>query len=215
MKKPFLIFFLFCMGASFFVCARQNNYYSDAVLDELRLELSDVKHELHSARVEINLLEEKLAKQEKSISFGKQQEGTLHKEKTLFSAQLDALEKKIDRLEKTLDKALIDVRNLNASENKSIAKIEEIESAIQRQEKRFDEIGKLKSTLTTISKAIGQSVKTAHTASQSYQVKSGDSLEKIARAHCMTVEQIKQLNQLSHDKIIIGQELKVQAHDIK
>lgn len=42
-----------------------------------------------------------------------------------------------------------------------------------------------------------------------YVVKSGDSLEKIARAHKTTIKRLKELNSLSGDQIIIGQKLNV------
>ena len=213
--KCFLILPL-CMALSFNLNARQSQYYSDAALDELRLELSDVKHELHSARVEINLLEEKLAKQQNALSLAKSQEGLKQNEKKTYASDLDALGKKIDRLEKILDKAMADVRNLSANDNKAIARIQELESAIALQDKKFEEIAKLKNTLTTISKAIGQSVQNAQREKavsdpldQTYIVKAGDSLEKIARDHNTTVDAIKKLNQLPNDKIIVRQKLKI------
>jgi|SRR5579862_1271286 len=211
--RTLAFFLLFCTGLLFELSARQNNFYSTNALDELRLELSDVKHELHSARVEINLLEEKLAKQEHTLSLSKNQDAQKQNEKKTYAAQLDSLEKKVERLEKILDKAAIDLRTLNAHENKAVVRLQELESVIALQEKKFEEIAKLKSTLTTISKAIGRSAQTTIAASsrpiQTYNVKPGDSLEKIARSHHMTVDAIKQLNQLSQDKILIGQELKV------
>jgi LysM repeat protein len=182
-------FFLFFLAAAALLSARQSSFYSDAALDELRLELSDVKHELHSARVEIQLLEEKIAKQDRALA---NPEGAKH---------LDALSKKIDRLEKTLDKAMGDVRSLSAQENKAIGRLQEIESALVHQEKKFEEIAKLKTLLGSISKEKEKS--------RSYHVKSGDSLEKIARANNTTVDAIRRLNQLASDKIIIGQELKI------
>jgi peptidoglycan endopeptidase LytE len=42
-----------------------------------------------------------------------------------------------------------------------------------------------------------------------YTVKSGDSLEKIARAHKTTVEKIKKYNQFDQDLIVVGQILKI------
>ena len=44
-----------------------------------------------------------------------------------------------------------------------------------------------------------------------YKVKPGDSLEKIARTHKISVEKIKKLNGLDQDLIVVGQELKIPA----
>ena len=213
MRTLFAFFLLFCTGFLVEASARQNNFYSTNALDELRLELSDVKHELHSARVEINLLEEKLTKQERALSTAKNQDTQKQTDKKPYTVQLDSLEKKVDRLEKILDKAAIDLRNLSAHENKALVRLQELESALAMQEKKFEEIAKLKNTLTTISKAIGRSAKDTISAPshpiQTYHVKQGDSLEKIARTHHMTIDAIKQLNQLAQDKILIGQELKL------
>ena len=42
-----------------------------------------------------------------------------------------------------------------------------------------------------------------------YQVKSGDSLEKIAKQNQTNIKKIKELNNLTGDQIIIGQKLKL------
>jgi len=213
--KILLVFLLFfCTGFIFDANARQNYFQSTSALDELRLELSDVKHELHSARIEINLLDEKLNKQERVLSSAKSQEAQKQNEKKSYTTQLDILEKKVDRLEKILDRAAIDLRNLSANENKALARLQEFEAVMAAQEKKFDEIAKLKNTLTTISKALGRNAKEtisipSHAVPQTYHVKAGDSLEKIAREHHISVDNIKQLNHLSKDKILIGQELKL------
>lgn len=177
--------------------ARQGRSYADSMVDELRLELSDLKHELHSARVEINLLEEKLAKQERVIAAKKQDEN---------------LEKRMDRLEKILEKAALDMRNLHAS----TARIQELEGALALQEKKLDEVAKLKNTLAALSKAIGHSIKAStELRAQTYCVKAGDSLEKIARAHHTTADAIRQLNQLPSDTIRIGQQLTIACDEQK
>ncbi|MBY0529273.1 MAG: LysM peptidoglycan-binding domain-containing protein [Rhabdochlamydiaceae bacterium] len=177
--------------------ARQYKPYTDSILDELRLELSDVKHELKSALVDLNILDEKVRKQESPK--------TQPHLKT-DSAQLTALEHRLTQLEKLLDKAVADLRFLNSNTNKALQKIQDLENELSQHDQKLDEVNKLKGTLTSISKAIGAP---AQSAESSYRVKAGDSLEKIARAHKISVESLKKLNQLQSDKIIIGQELKV------
>jgi LysM repeat protein len=206
---PALFTFFFTMSN---LTARYSSS-SDVIIDELRLELSDVKHDLHSARIEIQLLEEKLSKQERAFAANKNVAAKPSDTPALRanSDTIDALEKKITHFEKLLDKVVADLRTLNISANQAVLKTQELELALGVQEKKFDEVVKLKSTLSSISKAMGQSNSNAQllAATNTYRVKAGDSLEKIGRAHHTSIEAIKQLNHLTNDKIVIGQELKL------
>jgi peptidoglycan endopeptidase LytE len=161
-------------------------------LDEVRLELADVRHELKSTQVEFNLLDELVKKQTLSSS-SKQGESNA------------SLEKRVASLEKLLEKAATDLRSLSSHTNQAIAKLDQLEHEISSHEKQLDEIVKLKGTLTSISQAIGEN----RPSNSVYKVKAGDSLEKIARAHQMTVSSLKNLNHLKNDKIVVGQELRI------
>lgn len=179
-----LLIFLLVAGVSH---ARQRDFYNE---DELRLELSDVKHDLHSARIEINLLEERIAKQERIIA-------------SLKHAGNGSIDTKLASIEKMLDKALSDLRNLNGQTTLALTKVQELELLCSSHEKKFADLSSLKGTLSSISKAIGQGSKT-------YIVKAGDSLEKIARANHTSVEEIKKRNGLTKDTIVPGQEIKLE-----
>ena len=196
MKKGLLIL-LYLATLPFSLSARQTALRSETLLDELRLELSDIKHELHSTRIEMNLLEEKIAKQERIKN--------THQDAPAALSQIHVLEKKIDKFEKLLDKILADLRSVSGQANKALSKLQVLENTLAAQEQKYDDIAKLKTTLSSLSQAITEQT----LPTKSYRVKAGDSLEKIARAHHTTVEAIKQLNHLSQDKIVIGQELKL------
>ncbi len=47
---------------------------------------------------------------------------------------------------------------------------------------------------------------------KSYRVKPGDSLEKIAKRHKISLESLKKANSLSDDRIMIGQDLQIPDH---
>ncbi len=175
--------------------ARQYRASTDAVLDDIRLELSDLKHELKSALVDLNLLDERVRKDAQKPQNPTQPSPT----------QLTALEKRVGNLEKLLEKAVADLRNLNTSTTQALTKIHDLEKEITMHDQRFSEITQLKGTLTSISKAIGTQAPTE----TSYRVKAGDSLEKIARNHKISVDDLKKFNQLQSDRILIGQELKI------
>lgn len=184
MKRFFCLFLILASLCE----ARARDFYGE---DELRLELSDVKHDLHSARIEINLLEERIAKQERLIA-------------SLKGAPGSSVESKLAALEKMLEKAVTDLRHLNGQTGVALSKVQELELLCTAHEKKFADLGNLKGTLTSISKAIGQESK------KTYSVKAGDSLEKIARAHHTSVEKLKTCNGLTKDTILPGQEIKIE-----
>lgn len=169
-----------------------SGFYTNPELDELRIELEDIKHSLKSTQVELGLLDERLKKGQTQ----NKESGSL----TLLTTQVNALEKKVSGLEKTLEKAANDLRALSAASTK-------IQEDLFSHEKRLDEVVKLKGTLTNISKAMGQ--RETPSSTKSYRVKAGDSLEKIARNHRTTVDIIQKINHLSNDRIVVGQELRL------
>jgi LysM repeat protein len=162
----------------------------DHVFDEFRTEIADLKHALHTTEVELKLLEDRFDNQEPP------QKGV--------SGDVASLQKKISSLEKSVDKINVDLKSLMTYANQTTTSLTQYKSQIQEIDKKLEEIGKLRSTLSQISKGYSAS---AETPSQTYRVKSGDSLEKIARKFQVSVESLKENNDLKSDKIVIGQEL--------
>lgn len=180
----------------------QSGYYANPEIDELRIELDDIKYALKTTQVELGLLDEKLNKQNNALKG--QSSGS-----SSLSHQIATLEKKVGSLEKTLEKAANDLRTLNTALNQTFSKIQNIETNISSHDKRLDEVAKLKGTLTSISKAMGQQSPSSTSTSKTYCVKAGDSLEKIARNNKSSVDAIRKINNLSNDRINIGQELRL------
>ena len=191
----------------------QSGFYANPEVDELRVELDDLKHALHTTQMELGLLEERLKKQDTALAgFKGQSAGKQEVSLSLLSSQVSSLEKKVNGLEKTLEKAATDLRTLSTSVSSSLAKIDGLENGLSSHDKRLEEVSKLKGTLTSISKAIGQRSAPEATVvanSTTYRVKAGDSLEKIARIHRTTADALRKINRLSNDKIVIGQELRL------
>jgi LysM repeat protein len=176
-------------------------------VDELRIELDDIKSALHSTQVELGLLDERIKKQPRIPT------PTLSKDTAPASTQVVALERKISQVEKTLTKTSNDLRTLSTTIQQALSKIQTIETHLTSQEERLGEVAKLKGTLTSISKAIGQqrpgAEVTTTSIGQPYRVKAGDSLEKIAREKKVTVDALRKMNQLTQDKIFVGQNLRI------
>jgi LysM repeat protein len=177
-------------------------------LEELRAEVADLKHALHSYQVDLEIVEERLKSQESSLAAIK---GSKQPRWEQMSLQLAALEQKLAHVEKLQENAFCDLRELAAhaaSTTHSLTqyrdKIAECEQALDGHARRLEDVSRLKSTLTSLSHAIQQ-----QPSQRLYTVKAGDSLEKIARAHHTTVGVLKQINHLQHDRIVPGQELKL------
>lgn len=164
--------------------ALQNNRQSDIALEELRVEVADLKHALHAAEVEISLLEERLETPSKTTE------------------NLSTLQHKIAVIERNQDKLSGEIRTLSTHANQMTSSLSHYRDQIQNLTSRFEDLEKIKNTLSSISKSIGRS-------QTSYKVKAGDSLEKIARHHNTSVEAIKKANHLQTDRIVVGQELLV------
>ncbi len=205
----FLFALLFC--ALSLDAKPQSAFYTNPELDELRIELDDLKHALKTVQIDFGLLDERLKKQDNSLSQVKgQAQGKDASSLSLLTAQISALEKKVSGLEKTLEKAANDLRTLSTASTQVLNKIQEVEQHLLSHENRLDEVAKLKGTLTRISKAIHQRPSNeASSSTKTYRVKAGDTLEKIARIHSTSVEVIQKLNHLTHDKIVTGQELRL------
>ena len=188
---------------------------SEYAFDDMRIDLSDAKHALNNFKVDFEILEEKLRNQEQVIASLKKQTSELAKNATA-NAQLSSLEKRLEHLEKFQEKMAADLRQISSHATGALSKLQQIEQQVALHEGRLEEVVKLKSTLTTISKAINPRTSfesTPPSSSNSYRVKTGDSLEKIARLHHTSVDAIKRLNRLDKDKIVVGQELKVPSDD--
>ncbi|MBS0627520.1 MAG: LysM peptidoglycan-binding domain-containing protein, partial [Verrucomicrobia bacterium] len=84
-------------------------------------------------------------------------------------------------------------------------KIAELEKTVQHQNALLTEIVQLKSSLTSLTNSLQKTGREDTV----YKVKAGDSLEKIARLYKISVTALKEENELSNNKIIIGQELKI------
>lgn len=195
----------------------EGQHHTDLAIDQVRLEVADLKHALSNQKVEFQILEEKLSKQENGLASVKN-EGQPVQQSKLGEVRilLSSLEKRIVQLEKVQEKISSDLKQLSNHAQQTTTslqqyreKIHECEQASASQAKRLDEISKLKSTLNAISQAMHQnppsdgSVKT-------YRVQSGDSLDKIARREHVSIEAIKKCNPgLAENKIFAGQEIKI------
>lgn len=178
------------------------------VIEEMRQEIADVKHELRLAQVALQILDEKCQSQDQHLTALKVKNPKWDQ----LSMQLSLVEKRLVQMEKFQEKVVLDLRHLSAHTEQHQLKIEDYEKEIAFQKRRLDEVGKLKNTLNSISQAVqqkNQEKPASFSGEKKHKVRPGDSLEKISRQYGVSVTALKRENRLSSDRIQIGQELEI------
>ena len=184
----------------------------DYAFQEMRTELGDLRHAMQACRTELQILGERLTEQEhiaKNVARNKPQNDQTQ-------AMLAACERRLAIAEKSLEKISSEMRSLSKHAdrtNLSLASFKEKRVDCQRElslhKQKIEGISQLKSTLGQISQAMSERSSTSALSQASYRVKPGDTLEKIARRNSISVAELKRLNNITQDKIIVGQELKI------
>lgn len=162
----------------------------DEAIHDLRMEVADLKHALGAAETEVKILEERFESAE---------------EVSQKSNHNFDVKNRIAALEKSIDKLTADIRALSNFSTQTTAALNVYREQIAAIDGKLDEVSKLRSTLSQLAKPKLTNV----VEKNSYQVKPGDSLEKISRKFQVTIESLKQENKLSSDKIVVGQELAI------
>jgi len=176
-------------------------------LHKIRTEVEDLKHDLNTSDIELHILEGKLIDQEETIALLKEQLLTSQNGKLTDLEQTALnLQKKLASFEKKQEEILADIRQLGSHANDTTTalsqykdKICEMEKSILSQNKKFDEIGKIKKSLETLSLDLSKQEMIQYT------IKEGDSLQKIAKQFTVSVEELKKINHLKDDLIFSGQ----------
>jgi LysM repeat protein len=179
----------------------------DLAFDEMRVEIADLRHALQAHKTDLSLLQERLQEQEARTDEASRNRYFSES----LSTRLALIEKKVPLLERQHEKFASDLSALKKGYGQSGSNFHAIEeklgllqAQLDQCSSRLKDIQQLKTTLTQVSKAIGDKESSS---SKKYRVKSGDSLDKIAKQNRSSVAEIKRLNDLSSDKIVVGQEL--------
>jgi chromosome segregation ATPase len=179
----------------------------ELTLHEVQTNIDDVRHDINCFQTELQILDGRIKYYENTLAHLKQHDLERHQAKLdQLGQQIQALEKKWASFETTQASDTSHLRELTSHANETTAsltqfkeRIDELEKEILSQNRRFDELARLKGRIENLAKDTYKI----------YTVRSGDTLEKIARAHKTSVEQIKKLNSLDQDLIVVGQELKL------
>ncbi|WP_068471292.1 LysM peptidoglycan-binding domain-containing protein [Candidatus Protochlamydia phocaeensis] len=198
------------------------------LIRQFKTAVADLKHEMNNHESEIRMFEERLHNQEIAFDQIRQQMADdlqSHKDYTRAASinqegKAAALEGKIDALDTTVKGLIADLRQMKTQANDSVTvlgqykqKISDLEQLIDAQNKHMSSLEAALHSMMDVLQAkevAAQEIAAKATeAGRTYKVQSGDTLEKIARANKVTVQQLRDYNQLSSDRIMIGQTLKL------
>lgn len=156
--------------------------------NDLRDTVESLRHQVANHESEIRVFEERFKSQEEIID--------------ALSAQFKDSVKTVKANSTTSN------QDLNQQLADSKKRIANLEKSLEIQTKNLDNMQK---ALTSLIEAIQGKEPSATTANSSkvYRVKSGDSLEKIAKQNHTTIKKLKELNNLTSDQIIIGQKIEL------
>lgn len=181
-------------------------------LHKLRTDIEELKHDLNTQQMQLGIYEGKLVHVDDvidslKIESNEKQKSTLEE----LEYHIAAIEKKLETYEARQKEIIADLSQLETHANHTIKalsqykeKIKEFEQMLSFHDEVINEVSQLKRHLNHTAKisSEGRSL-------ENYTVKSGDSLQRIARHYNTSIDDIKRLNGLKDDLIIVGQELTV------
>lgn len=203
-----------------------------SILKQVRTNLMDLKNEVKNHEVEIRMFEERLHNQENANEQMRQQlSDDFQSQKDFNRATLINLQSKIEGLDKRLANTENQLMNLNQASNSLMndlrqnvsqindsvillgqykQKMSDLENKINLQNQQITNLEvALQSLVEFIQIKDTPTVSSPSSTATVYKVQSGDTLEKIARNHKITIQQLKDYNQLTNDRIMVGQVLKI------
>lgn len=200
---------IFLLVSSCLIAAPNQRRYE---FDDIRAALADLQHEVGNQQTEARMFEEKLGTIDATldairgdlISIKKQQKD----KQTIASKDQEERIGNLDALTKGL---VADVKALKNQLNETANALMQFKTRYSSLEKIIEGQNQNIEALQAALQAIAETfqLKEGIKPTKTYVVKSGDSLEKIARIHQMTIDDLKNLNGLTGTKIIIGQKLLV------
>lgn len=205
MKYHFLLIPFLAIGCTTMTStSKQEKERVEVSMHKIRTDLEEIKHDLNTNQMEMHILEGKLINHEDQVLSIKE-EALDHHQNMLadLKKQTDTLTKKFERIEKKQQAIVNDLKayNENAKETHVVLsqykeKFLEIENYLKKQHLAIKEMKKVKEELSSL---LGNQT--------SYTVKTGDSLQKIAKKFHVTADALKRANHMKSDLIIAGQEL--------
>lgn len=179
-----------------------------------KYDVETIKHTVDNHDTEIRMLQERCNNQEATVSSLRQQVlDSSQSTKELVRGNATGFEGKIAYLESANKNLIADLQQLKSHANDSTtalnqykSKIVELEQTVSAQNKNIEN---LQAALKSLTELLQMKEGATANGDNVYRVKPGDSLEKIARAHNTTIKALKERNNLTQDRINVGQKLHI------
>lgn len=222
--SPFALFW-----ALFFMChalgaapAKRYAYDEDnfTAMREIKDGLDILRHEVGNHETEIRMFEEKITNQEASVdSLRKLILDTTQANKDLVKTNTSSVEGRIANLESTNKSLVADLQQLKNHANDTAAvlvqykqKLGELEKILNVHSQNMDNLQTAMHSLMDalqVKEGAGGKGIAQEESGKVYRIKTGDSLEKIARLNGTTVKAIKEINNMATDRIVVGQTIQL------
>lgn len=182
---------------------RQNAYTSPV---QACNPFEDLQHEVNNHEAELRVLDERIATQESVLEAIRQQfvDDSIANQDWMKSAS-SALEDRLSAMEDSLSGVAADIKQMQGHANETSKALVQYKQKIADMDKQ---IVRLETAMQAVLAAYQADMPQGN--AMYYEVRSGDTLEKVARKNNVSIGKIKELNGLKNDRIFIGQKLKVQ-----
>lgn len=185
---------------------------SQTAVREMRDTIEFLRHEVENHEAELRMFEERVNNQEQTIASLRQQVLDANQaNKDLVKSSAANWDGRIAGVESANKGLVADLKQLKTHANDSgdaishdKQRISELEKIVSMQNQNIDN---LQAAMGSLMEALKVKDGVALDSSKEYRVRSGDSLDKIARMHNTTVRAIKELNNLPNDRIVVGKVL--------
>lgn len=189
---------------------KEEKHQLELTLHRIRTDLEEIKHDMTSYQMQMQILEGKITAGDDLVATIKERlQETQKSAWNQLEYQISLLEKKAKTLEiqnETLSNQLSHLHHYASDTTKALGqykeKLKDLEKILAVNQETIEQI-KLKK---------GSSLNRPDKLLKTYIVRPGDSLEKIARIYETSSDELRKINQLSNDLIIVGQELMVPAN---
>jgi LysM repeat protein len=207
----YLLSFIFFLPFAFTSCSmmgsspKEEKHQLELTLHRIRTDLEEIKHDMTSYQMQLQILEGKITAGDDLIAAIKERlQETQKSAWNQLEYQISLLEKKSKSIEMQNETLITQFSSFQQYANDTTKALVQYKEKIKDLEKacalNHDFIEQIKNKKT-------HSLVKGEAPFKTYIVKPGDSLDKIARTHETTADELKKLNHLSHDLIIVGQEL--------
>lgn len=175
-------------------------------------QLKSMQYTLANQDSEIAFIKERLTSFETTLeSTHKEVSKLISQAKEAVKKSSGALDTKVLAIEKNIEKLVTDLKAFKKQTNELASTLSDIQKSLREKEEiaalQAEQIKELEQALRSLAQAMQTKSSTKTTGT--YQVKSGDTLDKIAKELDVSISSLKAENNLQKDVIYPGQKLKV------